>query len=87
MGLLKQLMIFGKSGLQGFPRRWMLFLSGTLSCGCPKGLLGPPNHNMGLCSRPGEDTNAWKQFGPEPTRAIEPRYRPPGQQWILGKSG
>jgi hypothetical protein len=25
----------------------------------------PPIHNMGLCSRPGEDPNAWKQFGPE----------------------
>jgi hypothetical protein len=23
-------------------------------------------------------------FGPEPTRAIEPWYRPPGQRWILG---
>ena len=33
--------LFGKSGLQGFPRGW-LFLSGTFSCGCPKGLLGPP---------------------------------------------
>ena len=46
---------------------------------------GPPIHNMGRCSRPGEDPNAWKQFGPEPTRAIEPRHRPPGQQWILGE--
>ena len=36
------------------------------------GILGPPIHNMGPCSRPGEDPNAWKQFGPEPTRAIEP---------------
>ena len=26
---------------------------------------GPPFHNMGLCSRPGEDPNAWTQFGPE----------------------
>jgi hypothetical protein len=25
---------------------------------------------MGLCSRPGEDPNAWKQFGPETTWAI-----------------
>ena len=39
---------------------------------------------MGPCSRPGEDPNAWKQFGPEPDRAIEPRYRPPGQRGILG---
>ena len=39
---------------------------------------------MGLCSRPGEDSNAWKQFGPEPIRAIEPQHRPPGQRWVLG---
>ena len=32
----------------------------------PVGLLGPPIHNMGPCSRPGEDPNAWKQFGPKP---------------------
>jgi hypothetical protein len=51
----------------------------------PVGLLGPPIHNMGLCSRPREDPNACKQFGPEPTWAIEPRYRPPGQQWIPGE--
>ena len=44
---------------------------------------GPPIHN-GLCSRSGEDPSAWKHFGPEPTRAIEPRHRPPGQRWILG---
>jgi len=56
---------------------------GHSAAAVPMGLLGPPIHNMGLCSRPGEDSNAWKQFGPEPIRAIEPRYRPPGQQWIL----
>ena len=38
-----------------------------------------PIHNMGLCSRPKEDPNAWKQFGP--TRAIEPWHWQPG---ILG---
>jgi len=27
------------------------------------GYWGPPNHNMGPCSRPGEDPNAWKQSG------------------------
>ncbi len=32
---------------------------------------------MGPCSRPGEDPNAWKQFGPEPE--IEPRYWPGGR--------
>jgi hypothetical protein len=45
---------------------------------------GPPIHNMGPCSRPGEDPNSWKQFDPRQTRAIEPRYRPPGQRGILG---
>jgi hypothetical protein len=40
------------------------------------GLLGPPIYNKGLCSSPGEDPNARKQFGPQPTWAIEPRYRP-----------
>jgi len=49
----------------------------------PVGLLGPPIHSMRPCSRPEEDANAWKQFGQEPTWAIEPRYRPPGQRWIL----
>ncbi len=32
-----------------------------------RGYWGPPIHNMGLCGRPGEDPNAWKQFGPETT--------------------
>ena len=36
----------------------------------PFGYWGPPIHNMGPCSRPGEDPSAWKQFGPEPTWAI-----------------
>ena len=49
-----------------------------------RGYWGPPIHNMGLCSRPGEDHNAWKLFGPEPTRAIEPQHRLPVQRWILG---
>jgi len=32
-----------------------------------RGCWGPPIHNMGLCGRPGEDPNDWKQFGPETT--------------------
>ena len=69
----------------GFPRGW-LFLSGTFGSGCPKGLLGPPIHNMGFFSRPGEDLNAWKQvklFGPEPTRqyCCAVHGRPPGRRW------
>ena len=43
------------------------------------GYWGPPIHNMGPCSRSGQDTNAWKQFGPEPDRATEPRYRQRGK--------
>jgi hypothetical protein len=34
------------------------------------GYWGPPNHNMGPCIRPGEDPNAWKQFGPKLIWAI-----------------
>ena len=30
------------------------------------GYWGPLIHSMGPCSRPGEDPNALKQFGPEP---------------------
>jgi hypothetical protein len=45
-----------------------------------KGYLDPPIHNMGLCSRLGEDPNTWKHFGPGPIRAIEPQHRPPGQR-------
>ncbi len=41
----------------------------------PVGLLGPPNHNMGPCSRPGEDPKAWKQFGPEPGSIARPIQR------------
>jgi hypothetical protein len=90
MGLLKQFMIFGKSGLQGLPTRVTLPLR-DIRLQRSKGLLGSPSaiHNMGLCSRPGpgEDPNTWKHFGPEPTRirAIEPQHRPPGQRWILGQ--
>jgi hypothetical protein len=29
------------------------------------GYWDPPVHNMGSCSRPGEDPNAWKPFGPK----------------------
>jgi len=55
-------------GLQGLPTRVALLLRDIrlrLSKGATV-LWGPPNHNMGLCSRPGEDPNAWKQFGHEP---------------------
>jgi hypothetical protein len=80
MGLLKQLKIFGKSGLQGLPTRVTLPLR-DIRLRLSKG--ATDIHNMGLCSRPGEDPNTWKHFGPEPIRAIEPQHRPPGQRWIL----
>ena len=69
MGLLKQLMIFGKTGLQGLPTRVTLPFR-AIHCGCPKGLLGPPIHNMGLCGWLGEGPNTWKHFGPEQTQVI-----------------
>jgi hypothetical protein len=40
---------------------------GHSSAAVQRGHWGPPIHNMGLCGRPGEDPNAWKQFGPETT--------------------
>jgi hypothetical protein len=80
--------LFGKSGLQGPPSRVALLLRDIQLRLSQWGYWGPLIHNMGPCSRPGEDHNAWKQFGPEPDLAvwvIEPRYRPPGQRAILGE--
>ena len=54
MGLLKPLMIFGKTGLQGLPTRVTLSLRAPLF--------------MGSCDRLGEGPNTWKHFGPEPTQ-------------------
>jgi len=56
MGLLKQLMIFGKTGLRGLPTR------------VTRGYWGPPIHNMGFYGRLGESPNTWKHFGPELTQ-------------------
>ena len=56
--------LFGKSGLQGLPTRVALPLR-DIQLRLSKGATGV--HNMGLCGRPGEDPNAWKQFGPETT--------------------
>ena len=50
------------------------------------GLLGSPYHNMGSCSRPGGDPNAWKHFGPEWTRGL-PLRRLLGQRGILDYGG
>ena len=66
MGLLKQLMIFGKTVLQGRPTRVTLPLWAFQPT---RGYWGLPTHNMGLCGRLGEDPNAWKHFGPEPIQA------------------
>ncbi len=69
MGLLKQLMIFGKSGLQGLPTRVALPLR-DIQLRLSKGATGVPLFTMlmGLCGRPGEDPKTWKQFGPEANR-------------------
>jgi hypothetical protein len=63
MGLFKQLMIFGKTGLQGLPTRVTLFLWAFSRQGATV-------HNMGFCSRLGESPNTWKHFGPEPTQVL-----------------
>ena len=65
MGILKQLMIFGKPGLQGLPTRVALFLWAFKPT---RGYWGPPIHNMGFGSRLGESPNTWKHFGPELTQ-------------------
>jgi hypothetical protein len=54
----------GNLGCRGFPRGWLI-LSRLSAAAVPVGLLGPPIQNIGLCSRPGKDPNAWKQFGPD----------------------
>ena len=64
MGILKQLMIFGKPGLQGLPTRVALFLWAFSR----QGATGVPIHNMGFGSRLGESPNTWKHFGPELTQ-------------------
>ena len=64
MGLFKQVMIFGKTALQGLPTRVTL----SLWAFSRQGLQGPPIHNMGSCGRFGESPNTWKHFGPEPTQ-------------------
>ena len=48
------------------------------------GLLGSPYHNMGSCSRPGGDPNAWKHFGPELDPGMGAFHKAPGQRGILG---
>ena len=49
------------------------------------GLLGSPYHNMGSCSRPGGDPNAWKHFGPELDPGMGAFHKAPGQRGILGR--
>ena len=70
MGLLKQLMIFGKTGLQGLPTRVTLPLPGrSYQPTRTGGYWGPPIPNMGPSGKLGEGPNTWKHFGPEPTQA------------------
>ena len=49
----------------------------------PWGYWGPPCHNMGPCSRPGGDPNAWKHFGPEPDPGMRALHKAPGRRGIL----
>jgi hypothetical protein len=58
--------LFGKSGLQGPPAGGSC-APGHSAAAVPVGATGVPAHNTGPCSRPGEDLNAWKLFGPKPT--------------------
>ena len=66
MGLFKQLMIFGKTGLQGLPTRMTLFLWAFSRQGATGP--GPPIHNMGFCSRLylKEGTYHTRLFSPPP---------------------
>ena len=69
--------LFGKSGLQGLPTRVALPLRDIQLRLSQWSYRGPPIHNMGLCSRPGEDPNAWKKFGPGREDDQRPRRWPP----------
>ena len=66
MGLLKQLMIFGKSGLQGLPTQVTLPLW-DIRLRLAKGATGVPLFTTWDSVAGREDPNAWKQFGPETT--------------------
>ena len=58
---------------------------GHSAAAVPVGLWNPPFPNMGFCSRPGEDPNAWKHFGPKPAR---PDTQSPHQAvWAARDSG
>jgi hypothetical protein len=92
MGLLKQLMIFGKTGLQGLPTRVTLPFR-AIHCGCPKGLLGPPTQNMGPCGRLGdsrrtpipENISGRSRSRHNTQCFLSAVGRPPGQRGILGQ--
>ena len=86
MGLLKQLMIFGKTGLQGLPTRVTLFLrafsgrqgatslSTTWDSVAGSGRAPIPGNISGR-SRPRNNTHCFRSSV----------GRPPGQRWILGR--
>ena len=90
MGLLKQIMIFGKSGLQGRPTR----VSGPLAA---KGLLGSPYSQHGILWQARGEPQYLKTFragadpgselshlGLAPSRDCDLGRFGPGQTWILG---
>jgi hypothetical protein len=83
MGLLKQLMIFGKSGLQGLPTR-VAFPLRDIQLRLSKGATGVPLFTIwDSVAGPGTPMSGNNSGRSRATRAIEPRHRPPGQRWIL----
>jgi len=59
------------------PHTRVALLPRKFSCGCPSGAAGVPEAEEARSTpMPGNDS------GPSRTRAIEPRYRPPGQRGI-----
>jgi hypothetical protein len=69
--------LFGKSGLQGPPTRVALLLRDIQ---LRLSQWPPPIHNMGHVAGPGRTLMPGNNAGLSRTRAIEPRYRPPGQR-------
>ena len=73
-------------GCRDFPRGWLfLFRVGTFSCCCPCqwGYWVPLFTIWDSVAGPGRTPMPGNNSGRKPSRAIEPRHRPPGQRWIL----
>jgi hypothetical protein len=68
MGLFKQLMIFGKTGLHWLPTRVTLFLWAFSRQGAPGVPLFTTWDSVAGLGRAPESPNTWKYFGPELTQ-------------------